>query len=253
MFFNCVELQQGVQSKVGMVAWVHWRGARRTKRKRKWWTQFMIACSSLISFSSSTGWFQTRHRLYLTEAILQKQNDSSSRKIYHNFTGDFYLSHQKTLLQSRNLLNISKCDRDAFIWNISIWSWKAKNITLLPTSKSLLIHNTIIRRRGLRGGCHDALKRLSLVSTKLHWCVRRGRLVSWGQLYSEALLWVLFCLTPVVRCSWHSWGKKRVWSERMTWRRGGRWCGWMTSLPRCPPLLSFFFRLLTAPYKAKEY
>ena len=134
MFFNCVELQQGVQSKVGMVAWVHWRVERRTKRKRKCWTQFMIACS-VISFSSSTGWCRTRHRRYLMEAKLQKQNNSSSRKIYHNFTGDFYLSHQKTLLQSRNLLNIAKCDQDAFIWNISIWSWKAKDITLLHTFK----------------------------------------------------------------------------------------------------------------------
>ena len=114
MFFNCVELQQGVQSKVGMVAWVHWRVESRTKRKRKCWTQFMIACS-VISFSSSTGWFQTRHRLYLTEAILQKQNDSSSRKIYHNFTGDFYLSHRKTLLQS------SKCGSQKFIEYCQMW------------------------------------------------------------------------------------------------------------------------------------
>ena len=28
-------------------------------------------------------------------SLIAKQNDSSSREIYHNFTGDFYLSHQK--------------------------------------------------------------------------------------------------------------------------------------------------------------
>ena len=42
---------------------------------------------------------------------------------------------QSSKCWSQKLLNIAKCDWDAFIWKISIWSWKAKDITLLHTFK----------------------------------------------------------------------------------------------------------------------
>ena len=148
MFFNCVELQQGVQSKVGMVAWVHWRVESRTKRKRKWWTQFMIACS-VISFSSITGWCQTRRKLYLMEAKLQKQNNSSSRKIYHNFTGDFYLSHQKHChrvvnVKARNYWILPNVTETHLFEKYQYEAEKQKISHSSIPSKSLLVHNIMM-------------------------------------------------------------------------------------------------------------
>ena len=164
MFFNCVELQQGVQSKVGMVAWVHWRVERRTKRKRKWWTQFMIACS-VISFSSSTGWCQTRHRLYLMEAKLQNRMIRQVAKFI-------------TILLVTFIYHIKKhCYRAEIYWilpNVTethlfeTYPYEAERQKISHSSilsKSLLVHNAIIRRRSMWGSCHDVLTGLSLFST----------------------------------------------------------------------------------------
>ena len=163
MFFNCVELQQGVQSKVGMVAWVHWRVERRTKRKRKCWTQFMIACS-VISFSSSTGWCRTRHWLSW------KLNCKS--RIIRQVTKFI------TILLVTFIYHIKKhCSKAEIYWilpNVTkthlfeTYPYEAEKQKISHSSilsKSLLVHNAIIRRRSMWGSCHNVLTGLSLFST----------------------------------------------------------------------------------------